>query len=77
MPKAARILRFPNREVSTVLPAEESRRIADGYLNTPASERSEDFVDDCFQCPDVILAVLNALRDIRDVSPAKVASEAP
>jgi tetratricopeptide (TPR) repeat protein len=75
MPESARILPFRGRAAST-LSQLEFRQIAERYLQTPPTDRSEEFACECFSKPEVLLAVCSRLRDLTDISPATVADEA-
>ena len=75
MPETARILLFRGRAAS--MPSQpEFRQTAERYLQTPPTDRSEEFASECFSRPEVLLAVCSKLRDLSDISPATVANEA-
>src|SRR5712691_5162907 len=77
MPRTARILQFrsPTSCRVELSPAEASSGAAT-YLNTPLSERANQFVDDCLSNPEVFLAVCKALHDELESSPGRVEEEA-
>src|SRR6266542_1849529 len=75
MSETARILRFPSRAAGPATQL-EFQQTAERYLQTPPSDRSEEFSCECFSTPEVLLAVCSRLRNLSDVSPATVADEA-